>query len=104
MRLSGFPAWWLWRTVYLVKFSVLVSPGQARVRLDLGTHVSEGSWACGTNQTERVTRAHYRPGDDIFLEGSSGTQFYVIDRGEVEFIRRDHAGQANQIVWRTGAR
>ena len=98
VRLSGFPAWWLWRTVYLLK-----SPSWSR-RVKLAF---DWTWElmfprdlghARTNQTERVTRAHYRPGDDIFLEGSPGTHFYVIDRGEVEFIRRDHAGQANQIV------
>ena len=98
VRLSGFPAWWLWRTVYLLK-----SPSWSR-RVKLAF---DWTWElmfprdlghARTNQTERVTRAHYRPGDDIFLEGSPGTHFYVIDRGEVEFIRRDHAGQPNQIV------
>ena len=52
VRLSGFPAWWLWRTVYLFEVPVLVSPGQACVRLDLGTPVSAGSWACA-NQPNR---------------------------------------------------
>ena len=98
VRLSGFPAWWLWRTVYLLK-----SPAWSR-RVKLAF---DWTWElmfprdlghARTNQTERVTRAHYRPGDDIFLEGSPGTHFYVIDRGEVEFIRRDHMGQPNQIV------
>jgi len=98
VRLSGFPAWWLWRTVYLLK-----SPAWSR-RVKLAF---DWTWElmfprdlghARTNQTERVTRAHYRPGDDIFLEGSPGTHFYVIDRGEVEFIRRDHMGQPNQIL------
>jgi signal-transduction protein with cAMP-binding, CBS, and nucleotidyltransferase domain len=51
-----------------------------------------------TNQTERISRAHYRSGDTIFLEGTPGTHFYVIDRGEVEILRRDDRGQPNQIV------
>jgi NADH:ubiquinone reductase (H+-translocating) len=98
VHLSGFPAWWLWRTVYLLK-----SPSWSR-RLKLAF---DWTWELlfprdlghtRTNQTDRITRAHYRPGDDIFLEGSPGTHFYVIDRGEVEILRRDEQGQPNQIV------
>lgn len=98
VRLSGFPAWWLWRTVYLLK-----SPSWSR-RVKLAF---DWTWEllfprdlghARTNQTERISRAHYRPGDDIFLEGSPGTHFYVIDRGEVEILRRDDRGQPNQIV------
>ena len=98
VRLSGFPAWWLWRTVYLLK-----SPSWSR-RVKLAF-----DWTWGllfprdlgharTNQTERVTKAHYRPGDAIFLEGSPGTHFYVIDRGEVEVLHRDDKGELTQIV------
>ncbi len=98
VRLSGFPAWWLWRTIYLLK-----SPSWSR-RVKLAF---DWTWEllfprdlghARTNQTERITRAHYRPGDDIFLEGSPGTHFYVIDRGEVEVLHRDDKGEPNQIV------
>ncbi len=98
IRLSGFPAWWLWRTVYLLK-----SPSWSR-RVKLAF---DWTWEllfprdlghAGTNQTEKVTRAHYRPGDSIFLQGDPGANFYVIDRGEVEILRRDDTDQPNQVV------
>lgn len=98
VRLSGFPAWWLWRTVYLLK-----SPSWSR-RVKLAF---DWTWELmfprdlghsRTNQTERISRAHYRPGDDIFLEGAPATHFYVIDRGEVEILRCDERGEPNQIV------
>lgn len=98
VRLSGFPAWWLWRTVYLWR-----SPSWSR-RVKLAF---DWAWEllfprdlghARTNQTERISRAHYRPGDDIFLEGTPGSHFYVIDRGEVEILRRDEKGCPNDIV------
>ncbi len=98
IRLSGFPAWWLWRTVYLLK-----SPSWSR-RVKLAF---DWTWEllfprdlghARTNQTEKVTRAHYRPGDSIFLQGDPGANFYVIDRGEVEILRRDDTDQPNQVV------
>lgn len=93
VRLSGFPAWWLWRTVYLLK-----SPSWSR-RVKVAF---DWTWELffprdlahlKVNQTERVARAHYRPGDLIFVEGEPAMSFYVIEQGEVEVLRRDAAGQ-----------
>ena len=98
VRLSGFPAWWLWRTVYLLK----CPSWSRRVKLAF-----DWTWEllfprdlghARTNQTEKVTRAHYRPGDSIFLQGDLGANFYVIDRGEVEILRRDDTDKPNLIV------
>ncbi|MGE3976242.1 MAG: FAD-dependent oxidoreductase [Nitrospira sp.] len=93
VRLSGFPAWWLWRTVYLLK-----SPSWSR-RLKVAF---DWTWELffprdlahpKVNQTERIARAHYRPGDFIFVEGEPAMSFYVIEQGEVEVLRRDPMGQ-----------
>jgi len=93
IRLSGFPAWMLWRTVYLLK-----SPSWSR-RIKVAF---DWTWDLlfprdlafpRVNQTERIARAHYRPGDYIFHEGEPATNFYVLERGEVEAIRRDMTGQ-----------
>ncbi|HET6675849.1 MAG TPA: FAD-dependent oxidoreductase [Nitrospiraceae bacterium] len=98
VRLSGFPAWWLWRTIYLLK-----SPSWSR-RVKIAF---DWTWELlfprdlafeRTNQTERISRAHYRPGDFIFLEDEPATHFYVIDRGEVEVLRRDETGRPTQVV------
>ncbi len=40
VRLSGFPAWWLWRTGLSVEIAFLVTTDQGRVRLDLGAALS----------------------------------------------------------------
>ena len=50
------------------------------------------------NQTERITRAHYRPGDFVFVEGEPATRFYVIERGEVEVMRRHATGGPDNMV------
>lgn len=93
VRLSGFPAWWLWRTVYLLK-----SPSWSR-RVKIAF---EWTWELlfprdlaypRIARTERIARAHYRPGDVIFAEGEPAMNFYVIEQGEVEAIRRDLTGQ-----------
>ncbi|MCS6302877.1 MAG: FAD-dependent oxidoreductase [Nitrospira sp.] len=93
VRLSGFPAWWLWRTVYLLK-----TPSWSR-RVKVAF---EWTWELlfprdlaypRIDRTERIARAHYRPGDFIFIEGEPAVNFYVIEQGEVEAIRRDLTGE-----------
>jgi NADH dehydrogenase len=98
IRLSGFPAWWLWRTVYLLK-----SPSWSR-RIKVAF---DWTWELlfprdlaypKVDKTERIARGHYRPGDYIFVEGEPATNFYVIEQGEVEAIRRDPTGQPKMMA------
>ena len=87
MHLSGFLAWFVWRGVYLFKL-----PTIAR-RLQVGF-----DWAflllfprdlayMRTEATERVSHAHYAAGDFIFKRGDAPTNFYVLEKGEVEVLR-----------------
>jgi len=98
VRLSGFPAWWLWRTVYWLK-----SPSWSR-RVKVAF---DWTWELlfprdlaypRIDRTERIARAHYRPGDYIFVEGEPALNFYVIERGEVEATRRDPTGQPTRLA------
>jgi NADH dehydrogenase len=98
VRLSGFLAWALWRTVYLLK-----SPSWSR-RIKVAF---DWTWELffprdlayiRINQTERITRAHYRPGDYIFAEGEPAMRFYVIERGEVEVMRHHPTGGPDNMV------
>ena len=96
MRLSGFIAWALWRSVYLMKlpsWSRRVKVGfdwfwQLIFSRDL-THLK-------TDRTSRVSKAFYRAGDVVFSEGDPGHDFYVIETGEAE-VRRG-AGEAQALL------
>lgn len=91
MHLSGFLAWFIWRGVYLFKL-----PTVGR-RLQVGF-----DWASllvfprdlayvQTEQTQRVSHAHYDAGEFIFRRGEEPNNFYVLESGEVEVLR--HVGQ-----------
>jgi NADH:ubiquinone reductase (H+-translocating) len=93
VRLSGLLAWLAWRNIYLFKlptWSRRFKVGfdwlwQLVFARDL-THVR-------TEQTERVSRAFYAAGDYIFRQGDPATNFYIVDRGEVEVIRQPDGGE-----------
>ncbi|MEO6993897.1 MAG: FAD-dependent oxidoreductase, partial [Lacunisphaera sp.] len=86
-KLSGFLAWFTWRGVYLFKL-----PAWSR-RIQVGF---DWAWLVlfprdlayiRTEVTDRVTHAHYEPGDYIFRQGDVAASFYVIEQGEVEICR-----------------
>ncbi len=102
MHLSGFLAWFAWRGVYLFKL-----PTWGR-RLQVGF-----DWATllvfprdlafvRVEQTQRVAHAHYDAGEFIFRHGDAPTNFYVLERGEVEVVRPNN-GAPEEIVAVLGA-
>ncbi len=97
-KLSGFLAWFTWRGVYLFKL-----PSWSR-RIQVGF---DWAWLLvfprdlshlKTDVTERVTHAHFEPGDIIFKQGDSPSNFYVIEQGEVEVIRTSPTAPQGEIL------
>lgn len=97
-KLSGFWAWFVWRGVYLFKL-----PSWSR-RIQVGF---DWAWLLvfprdlshlKTDVTDRVTHAHFEPGDFIFKQGDSPANFYIIEQGEVEVIRASAAAPEGEIL------
>ena len=45
--------------------------------------------------TQRVSHAHYDAGDFIFRKGDAPTNFYVLEKGEVEVLRSKDGSQSS---------
>jgi NADH dehydrogenase len=95
-RVSGILAWFMWRSVYLLKL-----PTWSR-RIRVG---SDWAWdllfprdlgAFAANQSQRVSRAYYRPGDFIYRKGDPANFFYAIEEGEVEILRSTDGAQGEK--------
>lgn len=98
LRISGFPAWFLWRGVYLMKLPSLAQ------KIKVGME-----WACDlifprtlahlkADRSRRVCRAYYPAGDYIFRAGEPATDFYVVDQGEVEVLSSGNGDRGSEIV------
>jgi NADH:ubiquinone reductase (H+-translocating) len=92
VKLSGFLAWWVWRTIYLMKM-----PGWGR-RLKVAT-----AWSLDLilppelvelrfAGSQGIGQEHYEPGQDVFREGELGDRLYIILSGEAEVRRKGPAG------------
>ena len=97
-HLSGFVAWFVWRGVYLFKL-----PTWAR-RMQVGF---DWAWLLPfprdlahlrTRQTDRVSSAHYQPGDVIIKQGDPPSSFYVIKQGEVDVVRSTTDDPGGEVV------
>lgn len=102
-RLSGFLAWFTWRGVYLFKL-----PSWGR-RIQVG---ADWAWLLlfprdlayiRTDPTERVTHAHFEPGDFIIKQGDPPANFYVIESGEVEIVRATPEHAEGEVIAVLGA-
>ena len=93
-NISGFLAWFMWRTIYLMKL-----PGWGR-RLKVAA-----SWTFElflppdlvqlklTNATG-VSHEHFEPGEEVFHQGDLGDRIYIIARGQAEVARRENGNES----------
>ncbi len=102
MHLSGFLAWFVWRGVYLFKLPTIGR--RLQVGFDWATLLvfPRDLAYVRTEETERVSHAHFDPGEFIFRKGEAPTNFYVLENGEVEVLRSDN-GADGEIVGVLGA-
>jgi len=102
-RLSGFLAWFTWRGVYLFKL-----PSWSR-RIQVGFDwawllVFPRDLSCiKTDVTDRVSHAHYEPGDYIIRQGEPPSGFYVIEKGEVDIVRTSPEQPDGEVIATLGA-
>lgn len=90
LNVSGFLAWFLWRTIYLMKL-----PGWGR-RLKVAS-----SWTLDLflppelvqlklTDSMGVAHEHFEPGQEIFRQGDLGDRIYIIASGHAEVSRLDN--------------
>jgi NADH dehydrogenase len=84
IKITGFFAWFLWRTIYLSKLPGVVR--RLRVTLDwtLDLFFPRDITQLQVFKRDRLVVHHYEPGEIIVHKGEIGREFYMIRAGEVE--------------------
>ena len=87
VRVSGFPAWVLWRTIYLMKM-----PGMNRkVRSGLDWLVAllfpPDLVQIKATRESGITRQHFDAGETVFNQGDLGDNVYIIEKGQCVVLR-----------------
>jgi len=89
VKLSGFLAWALWRSVYWAKLPNWVSRVRVGIDWALDLVFPRDLAKFETRRTELLGTSHWRAGDCLIREGERGDTFFVIQGGRVEIVRAD---------------
>jgi NADH dehydrogenase len=78
---AGFFAWFLWRGIYLAKMPTVAR--KVQIAFDWAWDLLFPRDICEISQQEtaRMPRAHFQPGEEIFRPGAPADKFYVIEKG-----------------------
>jgi NADH:ubiquinone reductase (H+-translocating) len=93
INVSGFLAWFMWRTIYLMKL-----PGWGR-RLKVAA-----AWTFDLflppelvqlklTNSRGIAHEHFEAGQTVFHQGDLGDRIYIITAGAADVIREDHGGE-----------
>jgi NADH dehydrogenase len=87
IKLSGFLAWWLWRTVYLMKLPGLDRKVRVAIDWTLDLVFPPDIVQLKTDTPVGLRREHFEAGQVVFHEGDRGDWLYIVLDGEVEVLR-----------------
>ncbi len=97
-KVSGFVAWWLWRSVYLMKLPSISR--KVKVAMDWTWELLFSRDIAGIkiDTANRIHDAYFAAGTYVFKKGDPATDFYVIEKGEVEVMREIEEGKGPETV------
>lgn len=81
-RLSGFIAWFFWRSVYLSKMPTFSRKVEVAIDWALSILFPPNLVQLQMERTLKVGRAHYGAGEFVFHKGDFGDHFYLIENGK----------------------
>jgi len=94
IRLSGHLAWWVARSIHLLRLPRLERQFRVIIDWTLDLLTPRDLNYLDLEKTQLVDRVHVEPGDVLFRQGERSQLFYIIEEGTIEICRRDASGQA----------
>jgi NADH dehydrogenase len=93
VRLSGFLAWWITRTIHLMKLPGLERKLRVVMDWTLDLFFPRDLNYLDLEKTQGVDQIYVDAGDVLFRQGDRSETFYVIEDGVIELTRRDSLGR-----------
>lgn len=92
LKITGFVAWWLWRTIYLMKLPRFDRKLRVVIDWTLNLFFPRDLNALAVQPTARHGTIHLEAGEQLFQQGDPSGAFYVVESGKVRLTRCDADG------------
>ena len=102
IKVSGFLAWWLYRSFYLYQLPRLERKARVVTDWTLELFFHRDIVQMDISRSQGISRAHYEPGQFIYREGELARNFYTILSGQVQVVRRDNGEEKPVATLSTG--
>ena len=89
-KVSGFLAWWLYRTYYLYQLPRLERKVRVVTDWTLELFFHRDIVQMDISRSQGISKAHYEPEDFIYRQGELARNFYTILKGQVQVVRHDN--------------
>lgn len=93
LRMSGFLAWWMWRTIYLLKLPRFDRKLRVMIDWTLNLFFPRDLNALDFAPANRHATIHLEAGEELFHQGDQSAAFYVVDSGRMKLTRCDEQGR-----------
>jgi NADH dehydrogenase len=102
IQISGFPAWFLWRTIYLFKLPGWGRKLKVAISWTLDLVLPPDLVQLRLGAARGFVHEHFEPGQVVFHQGDLGDRLYIVLNGEAEAVGRGPDG-AESVLGRIGA-
>ncbi len=96
VKVSGFLAWWMWRTIYLSKLPGAERKLRVMIEWTLEIFFSRDINLLTPRYTTSLSEMHLEPGDSLFHAGDPAFSFYIVKAGRMEI--RDENGSVIRSI------
>tara|TARA_B100001123_G_scaffold93739_1_gene107981 strand:- start:5423 stop:7039 length:1617 start_codon:yes stop_codon:yes gene_type:complete len=97
-KLSGLFAWWVWRTVYLLKLPGLDRKLRVATDWTLDLVLRQDIVQLKTDRTSSISAEHFDEGEELVREGDFGDKLFVVRTGRVAVSRRGLDGRPERLA------
>src|SRR5215467_2584351 len=101
LRFSGLVAWFLWRTVYLMKIPTIRRKLNVIVDWTWDIFFKPNLVEVRVAQQRGLKQAHYAAGDFVFRKGEPGGAFFVVKAGSAG-LHLDEVSETPFLTWTKG--
>ncbi|MFB3097712.1 MAG: cyclic nucleotide-binding domain-containing protein, partial [Dehalococcoidia bacterium] len=102
LKVSGFLAWWLYRTYYLYQLPRLERKLRVMIDWTLELIFRRDIVKMDVIPSQGINRVHYEEGEIIYRQGGLARNFYIIIAGEVGVYRQGNGEERSVATLRAG--